>query len=208
MSVSENSNLNAWLALGARSRSSEDGLELNLANVDWARQSSGLPAIPVEVTSWKMQGGSDERVRELLTLLQGQKQIKAVALRGVNVNEASIGCISQIPELIEVDFSDTNFSNAHLEQICQNDRLQSINLAETSITDNGLICLKKMRQLKQLNLNKNKITEAGLHYLEGLVSLRDLSLGGTPLTGAALKWLQRLVLLEKLDLRHTHITHN
>lgn len=82
-----------------------------------------------------------------------------------------------------------------------------IDLTETEITDADLENLSVMPELTALTLHTTKISDEGLVHLTALENLKELDLTNTNITDEGLKTLAKIKSLEKLHLHNTAITN-
>ena len=108
-------------------------------------------------------------------------------------------------EVVNVNLSGTQITDAGLAHIKGMTRLQHLHLGQTKITDAGLVHLKGLTNLQALYLG-GQVTDAGLVHLEGLTNLQALGLRGTKVTNAGLVHLAGLTNLTFVDLGETQVT--
>jgi hypothetical protein len=109
-------------------------------------------------------------------------------------------------EVIDLDLSGTQVTDAGLEHLKGLTQLWRLSLNGTEVTDVGLEHLKGLMQLQGLYLTRTKVTDAGLEHLKGLTQLRVLRLSGTQVADAGLEHLKGLTQLERLDLSGTRVS--
>ncbi len=85
--------------------------------------------------------------------------------------------------------------------------VEKIDLTETEITDADLENLAVMPELAALTLHGTDITNEGLNHLTALKNLKDLDLSNTNINDAGLKILSQIQTLEKLHLHTTAVTN-
>ncbi len=99
-----------------------------------------------------------------------------------------------------------NFTDAALETISSLPNLKQLDLSQSRITDAGLAQLTQMANIETLILNGTHITNDGLQQIAQLKTLKHLYLGNTPLDDTAVEQLQQMEQLELLFIRDTQIT--
>jgi hypothetical protein len=99
----------------------------------------------------------------------GDKPVIGVSLRHVEVTDAGLKCLKELPQL------------------------QLLDLDHTQVSDAGLECLKELTQLQLLDLEHTQVTDAGLANLKGLTKLQSLNLEFTRVTGAGMQGLQAVL---------------
>ena len=99
-----------------------------------------------------------------MAFLRGNRQLKALNLRGTDVTDTSLAYVAELSHL------------------------KSLDISFTQITDVGLEHLASLAQLEELNLGGNKISGAGLHVLKLLPKLRKLSFYGIQRRNAGWCW--------------------
>jgi hypothetical protein len=92
-------------------------------------------------------------------------------------------------QLLRINFSRTEITDAGLERLGQMERLEQLRLASGRTTDAGMACLGKLQQLRFLHLIDMPITDAGLDHLHALKSLESLYLDGTRVTDEGIERL-------------------
>jgi len=131
-------------------------------------------------------------------------------------NEVSLGYSNQVslglehlrglPNLTELNLSDTTVTDAELMHLEQLTKLEILELGFTKVTDAGLGHLKRLTNLTDLDLSCTEVTNAGLVDLGQLTKLEVLNLGATVITDAGLEHLEGLTNLEKLDIFGTQVS--
>ena len=110
-------------------------------------------------------------------------------------------------EVISVDLSATQVSDAELAHLKALASLQILHLFNTQIGDTGLIHLQGMTDLRELGLGRTRITDEGLVHLKGLTALQTLDFSWcSRITGAGLEHLKELTSLKELSLYKTKVT--
>ncbi|MCZ6767530.1 MAG: hypothetical protein O7D32_11440 [bacterium] len=110
-------------------------------------------------------------------------------------------------EVISVDLSATQVSDAELAHLKALASLQILHLFNTQIGDTGLIHLQGMTDLRELGLGRTRITDEGLVHLKDLTSLQTLDFSWcSRITGAGLEHLKELTNLRDLSLYKTKVT--
>jgi Leucine-rich repeat (LRR) protein len=95
------------------------------------------------------------------------KPVIGVSLRHIEVTDAGLECLKELP------------------------LLQLLDLDHTPVTDVGLKCLKGLTQLQLLDLEHTKMTDNGLEHLKGLTKLQSLNLEFTKVSDAGMNGLQK-----------------
>ena len=110
-------------------------------------------------------------------------------------------------EVIGVDLSSTQVSDAELAHFKALASLQVLHLFNTQIGDTGLIHLQGLTKLQELGLGRTRITDEGLVHLKGLTALQTLDFSWcSRITGAGLEHLKELTSLKELSLYKTEVT--
>lgn len=113
------------------------------------------------------------------------------ALLGAEVTDADLALLAGLePNLVGLDLSRTQVSDAGLARLAAFPRLQRLKLCATDIGDAGLAPLARLARLEVLNLYATRVTDAGLEHLAGLRALRRLYLWQTAVTDEGLARLR------------------
>ena len=148
--------------------------------------------------------GSKENVGDPKALVEGRASLDPVA--ALEKLEARIER-NERGEVIGVDLSGTQVSDAELAHLKELASLQVLHLFNTQIGDTGLIHLQGMTNLQELGLGRTRITDEGLIHLEGLTSLHTLDFSWCRgITGAGLEHLKELTSLKDLSLYKTQVS--
>jgi Leucine-rich repeat (LRR) protein len=83
-----------------------------------------------------------------------------------------------------------------------------IDLTNSNVTDAALENLTVVEELQSLTLHGTKISNEGLNHLVALKSLKELDLSNTNINDEGLKLLANIKTLEKLHLHTTAVTNN
>ena len=92
-------------------------------------------------------------------------------------------------QLLRINFSRTEITDAGLERLSHMERLEQLRLASGRTTDAGMACLGKLEHVRFLHLIDMPITDAGLDHLHALKSLESLYLDGTRVTDEGIERL-------------------
>ena len=125
-------------------------------------------------------------------------------------DERELGCLSQLRDLIQVELSTPNYTDAciiHLNKIPQLKRLEFM---KTAITDQGFKQLSA-QQLSSIRLCENfELNEVALEHLQNFPKLIDVTLignrTGRVLSDSGLMHLQKLKQLRHVSLINTNVT--
>ena len=93
-------------------------------------------------------------------------------------------------DVILVDLTGTQATDATLGHVGLLTDLQRLSLAHTHVSDIGLAYLKELTCLQVLVLNNTQVTDVGLAHLKGLPRLQSLSLNKAQVTDAGVADLQ------------------
>lgn len=93
-----------------------------------------------------------------------------------------------------LDLSNTQTTDAELEQFKECTSLEYLCLRDTQITDAGVKHLKGLTNLEYLNLSNTQVTDTGLEHLKDLPNLAALILASTQITNAGLQRLSTAML--------------
>jgi hypothetical protein len=85
-------------------------------------------------------------------------------------------------QLLRVNFSRSEITDAGLAKLCQMKNLEQLRLASPRITDAGIASVGQLARLRFLHLIDAPITDAGIELLYGLKNLESLYLDGTKVT--------------------------
>ena len=84
--------------------------------------------------------------------------------------------------------------------------LVELDLSDVDMTDAGLAHLSGLTKLRRLNLQSANVTDAGVDVLKNPAGARELSLYRTKVSNAGLAKLSLLKNLRSLDLRYSRVT--
>jgi hypothetical protein len=111
-------------------------------------------------------------------------------------------------EEAEVVFSGWDeFGDVEATYLKELPNLKVLSLSNTQVSDAGLEQLKRLANLKILWLDNTQVSDAGLEHLEGLTNLERLSLRNTQVSAAGLERLEGLTSLNVLNVKETQVTH-
>ena len=98
---------------------------------------------------------------------------------------------ADLAKVTSLNLSDTQITDAGLNEVAKLQQLTDLYLDYTKITDAGLKEVAKMKQLEWLGLHYTKITDAGLFDVAKLQKLTYLELGNTKVTKAGVAELKK-----------------
>lgn len=107
--------------------------------------------------------------------------------------------------VVDVQLTDTNVSNAGVQNLVFLPKIAALRLDETFVTDEGLSFISRLNRLQALRLDQTQITDRATQYLTGS-SLVKLSLAGTLVSDKCLKDLKSILSLKELNVQGTQIT--
>jgi len=126
--------------------------------------------------------------------------------QAIAVIEKLGGKVETIDELLAVDFSSTEITDADLENLRGMTGLGGLSLQNTKVADTGLEHLKTLTSLKVLVLRGTRVTGDGLEHLKEQKNLETLDLGETAISDVGLEHLKGMTKLEMLGLDGTQVT--
>jgi len=88
------------------------------------------------------------------------------------VNDASLGGLESVPNLIWLNLAETKITDEGLKAVGKLKDLERLHLEKTGIGDEGLTHLAQLEKLTYLNLYGTKVTDSGLMKLANLKQLR------------------------------------
>jgi hypothetical protein len=134
-------------------------------------------------------------------------RVVAVTLRATKVTDDDLKLLALLPNLENLDLSETQTSSAGLAHLKGLKNLRVLCLWKTPVDDDGLEHLKDLTKMWLLILDETRITDAGLIHLKKMTELENwLGLAGTGVTDEGLVHLEGLVKLKSLNLRNTRVT--
>ena len=154
----------------------------------------GLYHVQEEVPAWKEWLFGSYSVKPVFLILCGTDATDSLLSQNKGMN------------VITLDLSSTNVTDAGLVHLIGMTRLKTLLLENAQVTDAGLTHLKGLTSLHKLTLDSAQVTDAGLTHLKGLTSLNYLDLRNTQITDAGLTHLKGLTNLDSLILINTHVT--
>ncbi len=140
---------------------------------------------------------------------QPGQPVVTVDLRGRNnLIDSDLVFLALIPEVQELNLSNTGVTDDCLEHIAALHDLKTLHLDVTKISDAGLERLQSLKELRSLFLFHTRVTDSGLPSLKSLPKLELLFLGGNEIGDAGVESLSGLPALRKLYLDDTLIDDN
>jgi hypothetical protein len=82
------------------------------------------------------------------------------------VNDAVLACISNLPNLKEVDLRYTEISDVGMEHVCCLKKLESLAIDGTDVSDTSIPRLRRLPNLRELSLRGTRVSKAGVEELE------------------------------------------
>jgi len=137
--------------------------------------------------------------------LPNLRTLRLTAGLGLAQNAVSLGSLSQLPALREVELGSPYLENAGIVQQTGLAQVETLDLDAPSVTDDGLKFLDGWKNLKELTLHCY-LTDAGVAPIARLTDLRKLTIANTWITDAGLKRLSPLGNLRRLDVSSTACT--
>jgi len=101
--------------------------------------------------------------------------IEYVFLRRTQAADADLRLLAALPNVINIDLSNTKITNDGLKHLIGMKKLRVLRLRNTLVTIEGLLHLKNLPQLSTLDMTGTKLKESDLARLKGMKSLRWLS---------------------------------
>ena len=93
-------------------------------------------------------------------------QINSLILRGLPVNDATIGNLPDMPALRNLNLSRTNITDMAMRSLTRFTSLEQLNLYETAVSDAAIPEIARLNKLKSLNTWSTRITMAGVSTLQ------------------------------------------
>jgi Leucine-rich repeat (LRR) protein len=158
------------------------------------------------------------------TKTDAQGRIVALNLHSSWINDSDLLEIARLPQLADLDLSETRITDIGFQQLKDLKNVSSLNLYYAEqIGDGTLAAVREWKQLRRLNLRGTKVTDAGLVHLAGLPiesldvgfslftdngfenlvnlpQLTHLAVGGNKVTDTGLNSLRLMPNLVELDL--------
>ena len=228
-SSSEETRTRAWLAVFRLTRSKDAGIanaamaaareldvQSNPASVrrnaaritDWPRDHAAyaLQQLGGRITPGKLHLAKsridDESLRHLVHL----PDLKEVDLTETAITDAGLGHLVSLGRLNSLVLSKTKVTDRGMVHVAKLNKLENLFLRETSISDEGLAKLRNLRAMRQLRLQSTSITDAGLAHLSGMTELRLLFIEFTAISDAGLAHLTPMKHLRHLYMHDTQVT--
>lgn len=119
----------------------------------------------------------------VLPLAKEKNQLEVSAVNVRTFGDAQAAALPKLAnQIVWLKLSDTDISDATLNQVAKLKNLQKLHLEQTHITDAGLKQLNGLTNLEYLNLYGTAITDAGLTELTTLKNLKTVYLWQTNVT--------------------------
>ncbi|MEC7564817.1 MAG: hypothetical protein VX738_03955 [Planctomycetota bacterium] len=146
-------------------------------------------------------------VGENLTDLAPLQSLEELYLAKTLIDDDSLKAIQQHPKLKKLRISQTQITDAGLEQLTTLTHLTDLDLSENSvISDRGMAPISKITTLQKLNLWRVALSDEGIRQLAPLVNMQWLNLDNTSLSDAGLVHLSNMNKIAFLHLGSTTIT--
>ncbi len=185
--------LNWWVEAGAPENATINELSLP-DDVQLAMERNVPPAVRE-----KQEAAKREKVVQLAGAVTGLQKRLPGTLRAVAPGETDLEFSAAL--------NPGQFGDAQLQELASvGDNLVLLDLSRTNVTDAGLAALTKMPGLRRLQLQETNVTDAGLAGVKTLPNLEVLNLYDTHITDAGLTTLAPLHKLRRLYLWRTMAT--
>ncbi len=106
------------------------------------------------------------------------------------MDDASLCHLASFPNLLILDLSGTDVSDAGLARLTVLPHLRELYLDYTCITGPGLTHLRNIKRLEILGLSCSDVNDEAVKPLTDLGFLKELDLSGTGISGVGLQRLQ------------------
>jgi Leucine-rich repeat (LRR) protein len=139
-----------------------------------------------------------------LELFQTFPQIRSISLRRChNITDAGLAILSQLPDLEELDLSDTDVSAAGLRHLTRMPKLNSLTLSGVKLSDDAVRAINELH-LAKLNLSGAEISNTGCELLN-CHAFCHLDLSGAKISSVGLHKIKFTSNLQTLDLSSTNL---
>lgn len=118
-------------------------------------------------------------------------QVRKVNFSSTRVEDAQVLPLDDL-EPVEIDFRNTQITDATLERLAGQPQLEVLNLMSTRVTDAGMKHLAGLAKLRSLSVERTAISDEGLAELKGLENLKVLYVGGSKIAGPGFKHVEHL----------------
>ncbi len=135
--------------------------------------------------------------------------VLAVDLTGCEFQDLDLVVLKQLPRLRSLGLSDTNVTDAGLENLKDLVDLEELELGRRkreNLSDIGIAHLKNLKKLKSLWIYNSTITDAGMLQLSGMTELIELHLPHSNISDSGLMHLRGLSKLKFLNVANTLVT--
>ena len=145
-----------------------------------------------------------------LNIIAAFPALQKLRLRGTKVTGSGIGdAFAKMVLVVDLDLSETAFSNDGLASIGKMKNLRSLNLWLTQVDDDGVALLVEQTKLTLLNLdNVSGVTDRSLPLIATMQDLELLHLGGTSITAKGIENLYGLKSLKTLFITRLGLTQD
>lgn len=176
-------------------RFSCDCPRLGDAGVRMLRHSKGIVVLELPNTRITGEGLSD---------LQELDKLRALVLRGHELDEVSIEAIGALSGLRRLELSGP-LTDRSLSALGKLKHLQHLRFDCPELDDRAASALAELTELRTLDLGGTAVSDASLHAVASMSHLRELELDHTRVTNRGLVHLAELSELEVLTLDHTDL---
>ena len=143
---------------------------------------------------------------ELVISEPPDKRVTNVDFLGKDVDDATLGRLSKLYRLANLNLAETNITDQQLRHVSGLSELSSLVLGGTAVTDAGMVHLGKLDNVEALHVPNTKVSDKGLKHLARIPKLKILDLSGTEITDEGLKQVVGAGQIRWLLMSRTEIT--
>jgi len=142
-----------------------------------------------------------------LAALKQHPRLKKLRISQTQITDAGLEQLTALTHLIDLDLSENSvISDAGMSHLSKMTTLTKLNLWRVALSDSGIQQLAGLVKMQWLNLDNTSLSDDGLIHLEGMKDILFLHLGSTTITDAGLPQLAGLATLKDLKVTRTAVT--
>ena len=142
-----------------------------------------------------------------LAALQQHPKLKKIRISQTQITDAGIEQLTALTNLTDLDLSENSvISDIGMFHLSQITTLTKLNLWRVALSDSGIKQLAGLVNMQWLNLDNTSLSDDGLVHLKGMKNIQFLHLGSTTITDAGLPHLAGLTTLKDLKVTRTAVT--
>lgn len=151
---------------------------------------------------------NDRRVNDgIAQRLRSFSRLKSLQIEMVNVSDAGIAVVAELPQLAVLVIDDVNVTDEGLYRICRGSHLRYLYIGQCEITNRGLSSLEFLStDLTELGIRGSWLTDEGVKGIARCRGLRALSLSDTSISDVGVEAIAEIQTIEHIYLSDTEVS--